>query len=912
MVDPAWIFAGKQEPGTGAMKLIHRIFLLILVIISLSTMANFLLTQYQEQALHNDSEKMLARTLVQSLRDVLVQDVIDGNKLRVTNLLRNLKEHDNPIEFLYVTNNGRSVFAHSFEQGFPRYLVQQKNSYPDQSGIHLVHKYQTGDGLIYEYTEALIPGLDTALHIGFNQSKIAEKLTQNSEYILMVSSLITLLALLIGYLWSKQITAPLAEFAHQIQRFGAGEVVNFSRLKKDTQEIRQLATTFQAVTDERRQAFNSLQEREQNLTITLNSIGDAVIATDTSGNITRMNPVAEVLIGWRASEATGRPLLEVFRIINARTREPLASPVEKVLRTGSKVGLANHTVLIGRDGAEYQIADSAAPIKNDSGEILGVILVFRDVTQQYQTEEALRRSQKMEAIGQLSGGIAHDFNNQLGVVIGYLDFLKNLFPEGENARRWVDIAIRATLRCTDLTRQLLTFSRRQSEEKKVVDINEALEELETMIARSVTPEVVVQYSLAEDLWLTEIDPGEFHDAILNLVINARDAMRGGGRLLIETSNKYLDADYATLNPGVEVGDYVQLRLSDTGTGMNRETLEHIFEPFFTTKPEGKGTGLGMAMVYGFAKSYGGYIKIYSEPGVGTTMRLYLPRSMASESAAPVKIVDEADFPVGNETILIVDDEVDLLQLADQYLSDLGYRTHLAENAEQALKVLAKEEGIDLLFSDVVMPGRMNGYELAQRATELKPGLRVLLSSGFTSKTLAHNGLVRFAAHLLAKPYRKVDLAQRIRLVLDEGLEGEINPPAVRGGKDILVGRSILVIDDEEDIRDLFKFNLERLGCRTLLAGNGDEAIALYRQALESGEPVDAVILDLSLPGSMEGKEIADNIRVLDPQAKIIVASGHTAGPEMMYYHDYGFSGALEKDFNRKNIKQVLEQVLSSS
>ena len=337
-------------------------------------------------------------------------------------------------------------------------------------------------------------------------------------------------------------------------------------------------------------------------------------------------------------------------------------------------------------------------------------------------------------------------------------------------------------------------------------------------------------------------------------------MPGGGRLLIETSNKYLDADYATLNPGVEIGDYVQLMLSDTGAGMNRETLEHVFEPFFTTKLEGRGTGLGMAMVYGFAKSYGGYIKVYSEPGVGTTMRLYLPRSTSGKPAVVVKNIDEADFPTGSETILIVDDEVELLQLADQYLRDLGYHTCLAENATQALEILAKEKGIDLLFSDVVMPGGINGYELAQRATELKPNLRILLSSGFTSKTLAHNGLARFGAHLLSKPYRKADLAQRIRLVLDEELEAARNQPDAGARKDILVGRTILVIDDDKDIQDLFKFNLERLGCKTILAGNGDEAIALYQRALESGKPVDAVILDLSLPGSMGGKEIADNIR----------------------------------------------------
>lgn len=894
------------------MKLTHRIFLLILLTITLSSLANFLLTQYQEQSLHDDSEKILARTLVESLRDALVQDVIDGNKLRVTSLLQKLKEHDNPIEFLYVTNNGRSVFAHSFEQGFPRYLLPQKNNYQEQPGIHLAHKYQTKNGLIYEYSEALIPGLGTALHIGLNQSEIAEKLVQNNEYILMLSILITLFALLVGYLWSRQITAPLVDFTHQIQRFGAGQVANFTGLKKDTLEINQLATAFQVVTDERQQAFIRLQEREQNLTITLNSIGDAVIATDRAGDITRLNPVAEALTGCSAAEVIGRPLPEVFNIINAQTRERVVNPVEKVLDTGGKVGLANHTVLISLDGSEYQIADSAAPIKDENGGVLGVILVFRDVTQQYMVEENLRRSQKMDAIGQLSGGIAHDFNNRLGVIIGYLDFLKKYVSKDEKPSQWVTTATNATLRCIDLTRQLLAFSRRQSEQKKVVNINLELSELETMISRSVTPEVEVEYFLAEDLWLTEIDPGEFQDAILNMVINARDAMPDGGRLLIETSNKHIDADYAALNPEAEAGAYVQLMLSDIGSGMNGETLEHIFEPFFTTKPEGKGTGLGMAMVYGFVKRYGGYIKVYSELGVGTTMRLYLPCSSSSASHTIVNNVSAAELPGGSETILIVDDEIDLLQLAECYLNDLGYCTHLAENATQALDILAKEDRIDLLFSDVVMPGGINGYELAQQATEFWPHIKVLLSSGFTSKTLAHNGLARFAAHLLSKPYRQADLAQRIRLVLDEGQRNMINREDASCSKDLLVGRHIMVVDDEEDIRELFKLHLERLGCRPVLACNGDEAIELYRQSLDSSEAIAVVILDLTLPGGMGGKVVAASIRVLDPQAKIIVASGHTAASEMKSFQDHGFNAALEKNFRRENIKQILEQVLSSS
>jgi len=309
----------------------------------------------------------------------------------------------------------------------------------------------------------------------------------------------------------------------------------------------------------------------------------------------------------------------------------------------------------------------------------------------------------------------------------------------------------------------------------------------------------------------------------------------------------------------------------------------------------------MAMVYGFVKRYGGYIKIYSEPGIGTTMRLYLPRSTASKSTFMNKSNYESKLPTGNERILIVDDEVDMLQLADHYLSELGYHTRTAENGVQALAILAGGEKFDLLFSDVVMPGGMNGYELAQQAMQQRPNLKVLLTSGFTSKTMVNSGLDLFPAHLLSKPYRKNNLAQRVRRILDEKLERISN----------LTGCTILVIDDEEDVRELFKLNLERLNCKTISAKNGDEAIELYRQSLENGKAIDLIIMDLTLPG-MGGKEIAQKIREMDPYAKMIIASGHTEGPEMTHFREYGFSGALEKKFNRDKMKQVLEQVLSST
>ncbi len=509
-----------------------------------------------------------------------------------------------------------------------------------------------------------------------------------------------------------------------------------------------------------------LAEERERIQVTLDSIGDAVLTTDAAGMVTHLNPVAETLTGWTINDAHGQPLTTIFNIINAESRLPVDSPVDKVLTTGRIIGLANHTVLLNKDGSEYQIADSAAPIRSVADDMLGVVLVFRNVTQQYQTEEALRRSQKMEAIGQLTGGIAHDFNNQLGIIIGYLDFLEEYVADDARPAKWVKTANSAALRCTDLTRQLLSFSRTQSKEKAVVDINSKLKELQTMFARSVTPEVDIQYFLSDRLWLTDIDPGEFQDATLNMVLNARDAMPDGGKLLIETSNKSLDADYAALNPDARAGDYVQLMLSDTGCGMDKIIQEHIFEPFYTTKAKGQGTGLGMSMVYGFVKRFDGFINIYSEVNVGTTMRLYLPRSSASETDIINEHMNEVEIPGGNETILIVDDETDLLHLADKYLTELGYRTYLAENANQALELLARHSDVDLLFSDVVMPGGMNGYELAQQASQQEETIKVLLTSGFTSKTIAHNGLARFSSYLLSKPYRRGELAQRIRLVLD--------------------------------------------------------------------------------------------------------------------------------------------------
>ena len=591
-------------------------------------------------------------------------------------------------------------------------------------------------------------------------------------------------------------------------------------------------------------------------------------------------------------EAKGKTVQEIFPIVDATSGETIENPIEKVMATGETIYLSNHTTLISKTGKQYQIADSAAAIRDAEENIHGMVLVFNDVTEQYalreesrrsrrnlqmimdytpaviyakdtegryifvnqkfeslfnittqeiigktdsdifpadfakkfqqndqavlqsgkaieseeeapvgdavhyymsvkfplldedgkiyavcgistditerkKQEEQLRRSQKMEAIGQLTGGIAHDFNNQLGIVVGYLDFLTDFTQSDKGASKWVDTATKAALRCTDLTRQLLSFSRVQNEDSAVVDVNSLLQGLKTMFARSVTPAIDIQYSLSQDLWKSEMNAGEFQDAILNLVINARDAMPKGGKLLIETSNQYVDEDYLALMPECKAGNYVQVMLSDTGTGMDKMTQEKVFEPFYTTKEKGKGTGLGMSMVYGFVERAGGFIKIYSELNVGTTIRMYLPTSSELEIEDSNLLNEKIALPTGTETILVVDDEIELLKLAEIYLNQLGYKVYTAENAQQALKVFNEHNDIECLFSDVVMPGGINGYELAEKLTKIKPQLKVLLTSGFTSKAVAENGQARFSQMLLNKPYRKIELAQRIRAILDK-------------------------------------------------------------------------------------------------------------------------------------------------
>ncbi len=509
------------------------------------------------------------------------------------------------------------------------------------------------------------------------------------------------------------------------------------------------------------------RQEEQQLTQALDELAEqkfaldqhAIVAiTDVEGTITYANDRFCKLSGYSKDELIGQN----HRLLNSGDKDK--ADWKEMYRTLSSGQVWSDVVRNrAKDGHFYWVDTTIVPFMGKDNKPRSYIAIRTDITERKQSELALRRSQKMDALGQLTGGIAHDFNNILNIILGNLELLKKQVSDDEEAQQRVQNIHKSTMRAADLTRQLLSFSRHHAENVAVTNINQLIKEMDNLIAQSITPQVEIEWHLAKDLWSTEIAPGDFEDCLLNLVINARDALSGSGWLNIETMNTTLDKNYCENKPDIEPGDYVQLKISDCGEGMTAEQLEHIFEPFYTTKEQGRGTGLGLAMVFGFIQRSKGHINVESEPGIGSTFRLYLPRSYETiqKEDTHAEELTEA-LHEGNETILVVDDEEALLELAEELLLDMGYRVLTAGNGLQALDVLTKEPNIDLMISDVIMPGGINGYELAERAMTDYPELKVLLASGYTEKIASSEKHKRFSLNMLAKPYSQAELAEKVR------------------------------------------------------------------------------------------------------------------------------------------------------
>ncbi|BAE50969.1 PAS domain S-box protein [Paramagnetospirillum magneticum] len=505
----------------------------------------------------------------------------------------------------------------------------------------------------------------------------------------------------------------------------------------------------------------ALEASEQIKSSILDAAQDAIITIDRSGMVVEFNPAAEHIFGRRSSDALGHEIADL--IIPEIHREAHRRGLARVASGQASSVLGKRMEMSGLHARGHEIPlELTITHLPDHGLFTAFI---RDITEQKQTEAALRRSQKMEAVGQLTGGIAHDFNNLLGIITGNLELLERTVQGSESGMKRVQTALRSARRGADLTRRLLSFSRQdpKAQGKSRTDIADAISGMQEMVQRSLTKVIEVRTQMAADTWHADINRSEFEDCLLNLCLNARDAMPQGGVLTVEASNVEVDDEMRRADPNLTPGRYVVVSVSDTGTGIPKEIVDRIFEPFFTTKERGKGTGLGLAMAYGFARRSGGHIRVYSEPGIGTTFRLYLPKAADGTEAAAEPLPEE--LPTGSEHVLVVDDEPHLAEIAGEFLAELGYRATICADAAEALSILQQDGGVDLLFTDVVMPHGLDGYALERKAHEMGHACAVLLTSGFTGHVAANGEEPQ--SEILSKPYGKASLAHAVRRALDQ-------------------------------------------------------------------------------------------------------------------------------------------------
>lgn len=604
-------------------------------------------------------------------------------------------------------------------------------------------------------------------------------------------------------------------------------------------------------------AQRDLLARSSLLKTTLESLRDPICVIDAEGSVVAWNEPFAQLAGWdpvKSGALTREQLLSGRLPAMRALLEPLNLDVEAPDRS--------LTARVSYDGREYEVS---------RGEMSGGGAVVRcvDITEQLRDEAALRQGQKMEATGQLTGGMAHDFNNILQVIRANLDLMKDDVGANSGVVARLQSATAAAERGARLTQQLLAFARRQPLAPEPTDVAQLLSDLADLLRHSLGERITIELAISDDPWNARIDSGQLENAILNLAINARDAMPDGGTVRVEVSNVTLDRSYAILHPDVTPGAYVLVAVSDTGTGMPPEVAAQAFDPFFTTKRDGKGTGLGLSMVYGFVRQSNGHIRIDSAIGQGTSVKLYLPRTLDPVAG---KETDPTIAPTGRERILVVEDHDDVRQAVVDMLGGWGYRVTAVESADAAAALLNKNPDFDLLFTDIVMPGTLPVMELVTLAQRLRPGIAVLLTSGYARDLIPETGQSRYP--MIVKPYGAEALAAKVRTVLSaRRMPPQSSTAASEAAAAVVTAsdlpRRILLVEDEVVLRMSVSDMLVRLGCSVAGVGSAEQALDLL---LRDGS-FDLLLTDLGLPG-MSGEELAAEVQRRFPRLPVVIASGY--------------------------------------
>ena len=636
-------------------------------------------------------------------------------------------------------------------------------------------------------------------------------------------------------------------------------------------------------------SINKLEESEQRFRMLVEGVNDyAIYMLDPTGTVVNWNPGARRIKGYEREEIVGQHFSRFYTEEDRRDRIPY-----KVLETAARTGKYEaEGWRVRKDGTRFWASVLVNALRNPAGEVIGFAKVTRDLTERRAAEERLLQSQKMEGIGRLTGGVAHDFNNLLTIIIGNLEALHRHLNEEEldvtRLKRSADNAMRGARRAESLTQRLLAFSRQQPLEPKSVDLGRLVTGMSDLLQRTLGEQISVETVLAGGLWRAHADPNQLEVAIINLAVNARDAMPSGGKLTLETANVHLDERYAAQQVEVLTGQYVMLAVTDTGVGMPPEVKAKAFDPFFTTKDIGQGTGLGLSQVYGFVKQSRGHVQIYSEIGEGTTIKIYLPRHHSDASDAeeePTQLVARGQK---SETILIVEDDDDVRNYSSETLRDLGYTVLTARNAPTALQVLDRHPEVAVLFTDVGLPGGINGRQLCEEARKLRPTIKVLFTSGYARNAIVHDARLDPGVQLLTKPFTQAALGEKLRDIIDAK-----STPA-----------RVLVVEDEALIQMLATEYLEECGIKVDTAGSAAEA--LNKLHLIPGG-IDALVVDMGLP-DRKGDSLVQEVRSIYPALPIVIASGQGRRELQELFKDMPLLAFVGKPYSSEELKAALRAI----